>query len=82
LSEYVPERPHAGHRTTKIRWPSSNAGATTVVVLHLTHGGGGGWNSRVMTCWLPDFQAGAQPVSLPPTPGTGPLPVIVAYKHH
>jgi len=82
LSEYVPERPHAGHRTTKTRWPSSSAGATTVVVPHLAQGGGDGWNSRVMTCWLPDFQAGAQPVSLPPTPGTGPLPVIAAYKHH
>src|SRR5438132_888848 len=41
--------PHAGHRTTKTRWPSSNAGAMTVVVPHLTHGGGGGWNGSGMT---------------------------------
>jgi hypothetical protein len=44
----VPVRPQAGHRTTKTRWPSSNAGAMTVVVPHLTHGGGGGWNSSGM----------------------------------
>ena len=46
----------------------------------LAHGGGAGWNSSVMTHWLPEFQAGAQPVSLPPAPGAGPLPVIVVYK--
>ena len=44
----MPVRPQAGHRTTKTRWPSSNAGAMTVVVPHLTHGGGGGWNSSGM----------------------------------
>jgi hypothetical protein len=42
------------------------------VVPHLAHGGGDGWNSSGMI-WLPDFQAGAQPVSLPPAPGAGTL---------
>jgi hypothetical protein len=51
------------------------------VAPHLAHGGGDGWNSSGMI-WLPDFQAGAQPVSLPPTPGAGPLPVMIGYKHH
>jgi len=45
LSEYVAERPHAGHRIPKIRWPSSIAGAMTVVVPQLAQGGGDGWNS-------------------------------------
>jgi hypothetical protein len=35
------------------------------VVPHLAHGGGDGWNSSG-TIWLPDFQARAQLVSLPP----------------
>jgi hypothetical protein len=39
----------------------------TVVVPHITHGGGGGWNDGTM---FPDFQAGARPGSQPPTPGT------------
>jgi hypothetical protein len=39
---------------------SSNAGVRTVVVPHLAHGGGDGWNSNGMTRWLPDFQAGAR----------------------
>ena len=39
------ERPHAGHRIPKIRWPSSIAGAMTVVVPQLAQGGGDGWNS-------------------------------------
>ena len=42
------------------------------MVPHLAHGGGDGWNSSGMI-WLPDFQAGAQPVSLPPAPGAGTL---------
>jgi hypothetical protein len=38
--------------------------------------GGDGWNSSDMRVGLPEFQAGAQPVSLPPTPSAGPLPVM------
>ena len=75
MSEYLPARPHAGHRTTKSRWPSSKAGATTVVVPHITHGGGDGWNSSGMTM-APSFQAGAQLVSQPPTPRRMPLPMM------
>jgi hypothetical protein len=45
------------------------------------HGGGGGWNSSGMTHWLPDFQAGAQPVSLPPAPGTVPLSMMKRILH-
>ena len=44
----MPACAHAGHRITKTRWPPSNAGVTTVVIPHLTHGGGGGWNSSGM----------------------------------
>jgi hypothetical protein len=57
---------------TPARWASNHenplalleCGARTVVVPHLAHGGGDGWNSSDMTRRLPDFQAGAQPVSL------------------
>jgi hypothetical protein len=45
--------PVAGHRTAKTRWPSSNAGVRTVVVPHLPHGGGEGWNSSGMTRLAP-----------------------------
>jgi hypothetical protein len=55
----------------------------TVVVPQLAQGGGDGWNSggdgwnsSDMKVGLPEFQAGAQPVSLPPTPSAGPLPVM------
>jgi len=37
----TPARWASNHET---RWPSSNAGVRTVVVPHLAHGGGAGWN--------------------------------------
>ena len=44
VAEYVPAPPARGTSNHETRWPSSNAGKVTVVVPHLTHGGGG-WNS-------------------------------------
>jgi hypothetical protein len=46
------------------------------------HGGGDGWNSNGMTHWLPDFQAGAQLVSLPPGAWHWPLPMMAKNVAH
>ena len=48
-SEYVLACPHPGHRTTKTRCPPSYTGAIIVLILHLTHSGGGGnWNDGML----------------------------------
>ena len=73
----MPAHAHAGHRTTKTRWPSSTAGAMRVVVPHSMHGGGGGWNGAGMTNGSLIFKR-ERVQAQPATPGTEPQSVMSA----